>query len=104
MRIFITGATGFIGSARVSELLAGGRPEIGLCRWDDKAAALVEAGAEVLKGSIDDEASLKAGAARSDAVIHLAFKHDFSQFAANCEDDRRVIKTLGAALAGSDRP
>jgi nucleoside-diphosphate-sugar epimerase len=104
MRIFITGATGFIGSALVTELIAAGHQVLGLCRNPDKAAALTAAGAEVHRGSIEDLDSLKAGAARSDGVIHLAFNHDFSRFAANCEDDRRVIQALGSALAGSNRP
>jgi nucleoside-diphosphate-sugar epimerase len=104
MRVFVTGATGFIGSAVVKELIAAGHQAIGLCRSDDKAAALAAAGAEVYRGSIADPDSLKDGAARSDGIIHLAFNHDFSRFVQNCEDDRLVIKALGSALAGSDRP
>jgi nucleoside-diphosphate-sugar epimerase len=77
---------------------------IGLCRSDGKAPALAAAGAEVYRGSIDDPDSLKDGSARSDGIIHLAFNHDFSQFAANCETDRRVITALGSVLAGSHRP
>jgi nucleoside-diphosphate-sugar epimerase len=104
MRVFVTGATGFIGSAVVKELIAAGHQAIGLCRSDDKAAALAAIGAEVYRGSIAEPDSLKDGAARSDGVIHLAFNHDFSRFVQNCEDDRHVIKALGSALAGSDRP
>ncbi|RFB75714.1 SDR family oxidoreductase [Methylovirgula sp. 4M-Z18] len=104
MRVFVTGATGNIGSNVVKELIAAGHQVLGLCRSTDKAAALAATGAEVYHGSIEDLDSLKVGAAQADGVIHLAFNHDFSRFVANCEDDRRVIKALGAALAGSDRP
>lgn len=104
MRVFVTGATGNIGSRVVEDLIAAGHQVIGLCRSDDKAPALAATGAEVYRGSIADPDSLIEGAARSDGVIHLAFNHDFSRFVQNCEDDRRVIKALGSALAGSKRP
>jgi nucleoside-diphosphate-sugar epimerase len=104
MRVFVTGATGFIGSAVVKELIAAGHQVIGLYRSDDKAPALAATGAEVYRGSIADPDSLKDGASRSDGVIHLAFNHDFSRFVQNCEDDRPVIQALGSVLAGSNRP
>ena len=104
MRVFVTGATGFIGLPVVKELIAAGHQVIGLCRSDEKAPALAATGAEVYRGSIADPDSLKEGAARSDGIIHLAFNHDFSRFVQNCEDDRHVIKAMGSVLAGSKRP
>ena len=104
MKIFVTGATGFIGSALVGELIAAGHQVLGLCRSPERAQVLAAAGAEVHQGSIEDLDSLRDGAERSDGVIHLAFNHDFSRFQSNCEADRRVITVLGTALAGSRRP
>jgi len=104
MRIFLTGATGFIGSRIVPELLAAGHSVLGMTRSDEGARALAAAGAEVHRGQLEDLDSLRSGAAKADAVIHTAFDHDFSNFAANCEKDRQAIKAMGSALAGSDRP
>lgn len=104
MRVFVTGATGFIGSAVVRELLSAGHQVLGLTRSEEGASALTAAGAEAYHGSIDDLDSLATGASRADGVIHLAFNHDFSTYAQNCEDDRGVIEALAAPLAGSNRP
>jgi nucleoside-diphosphate-sugar epimerase len=104
MRIFLTGSTGFIGSHIVPELIGAGHRVLGLTRSEAGAKSLVAAGAEVHRGDLDDLDSLRRGAAVTDGVIHTAFNHDFSKFAANCEADARVIAAIGDVLLGSERP
>jgi len=104
MRVFLTGATGFIGSRILPELLAAGHQVLGLTRSEAGAQWLAAAGAQAHRGTLEDLDSLRAGAEQADAVIHTAFDHDFAKFLDNCAKDRRVIGALGEALRGTDRP
>lgn len=104
MRVFLTGATGFIGSAIIPELLGAGHQVLGLTRSEAGAQALRAAGAEVHQGNIEDLDSLRSGAEACDGVIHCGFNHDFSRFMQSCQEDGRAIEAMGSVLAGSDRP
>jgi nucleoside-diphosphate-sugar epimerase len=103
MRVFVTGATGFVGAAVVRELIGAGHAVLALARSDAGAASLRTAGADVHQGSLEDLDSLKRGAKSADAVIHTAFNHDFSRFVQSCEEDRRIIEAMGDAMIGTDK-
>ncbi|MQY05766.1 SDR family oxidoreductase [Actinomadura macrotermitis] len=104
MRVFVTGASGWVGSAVVPELIGAGHQVVGLAKSDSSAAAIAAAGAEVLRGGLDDPDILRKGAADSDGVVHLAFIHDFARFEEAIQTDARAIAVMGAALEGSGKP
>lgn len=104
MKVFVTGATGFIGARVAKELLQGGQQVLGLTRSDERAKTLVAGGASAHRGILEDPESLRAGASKTHGVIPCAFDHDFANFVANCEKDKRAIQALADALVGTDRP
>ncbi|MFJ7589589.1 SDR family oxidoreductase [Streptomyces sp. NPDC097617] len=104
MRVFVTGASGWIGSALLPELVGAGHEVLGLARSDSSATAITATGAEVLRGDLKDPEVLRTGAGACDGVVHLAFDHDFTRFAASVQTDARVIETFGAALEGTGKP